>query len=106
MTSNPLSALAAAELAAAAAPLITALNNIKNGDGSVASLTGQGIALEGELIAILPTLQKIGVQNVAGFLIDKINSAIAGVTPAAAETAEKEEAKEETKEEPKEDSAS
>lgn len=84
MATNPLSALAAAELAAAAAPVQAALTNIANGDGSVASITGQGIALEGELIAILPTLQKIGVQNVASFLNSKIAEALANVTPAAA----------------------
>lgn len=78
---NPLSALAAAELAAAATPIINALTQIQNGDGSVASITGQGLALEGELLAILPTLQKIGVQNVAAFLVEKIQEAIAGVTP-------------------------
>lgn len=83
MPANPLSALAAAELAAAAAPIQAALTNIANGDGSVTSITGQGIALEGELIAILPTLQKIGVQNVANFLNGKIAEALASVTPAA-----------------------
>jgi hypothetical protein len=81
---NPLPALAAAELAAAAAPVIAVLTNIKNGDGSVQSITGQGLILEAEMIAILPTLQKIGVQNVAGFLIDFINSKLASVTPSVA----------------------
>lgn len=81
MTANPLPALAAAELAAAAAPIQAALTKIANGDGSVASLTGQGVALEGELIAILPTLQKIGVQNVANYLNDFIAAKIASVTP-------------------------
>lgn len=78
---NPLSGLAAAELAVAAAPFLAALDKIKNGDGTVASVVGQGVALEGELIAALPTIQKIGVQNVASFLIDKINQALANVTP-------------------------
>lgn len=81
-TQNFFNALTAAELAAAASPLLAALNNVKNGDGSVQSLTGQGIVLEAQMIAILPTLQKIGVQNVAGFLIDFINEKIASVTPA------------------------
>ena len=78
---NPFSALAAAELAAAASPVLAALNNIRNGDGSVQSLAGQGLILEAELTAILPTLQKIGVQNAAGFLINLINQEIAKVTP-------------------------
>lgn len=84
MAANPLSALAAAELAAAAAPIQSVLTNIANGDGSVTSITGQGIVLEGELIALLPTFQKIGVQNVASFLNSKITEALANVTPTVA----------------------
>src|SRR4051812_4943894 len=80
---NPLSALEAAELAAAASPIQSVLTNIANGDGSVASVTGQGLVLEGELLAILPTLQKIGVNQVAAFLNSKISEALAKVTPTA-----------------------
>lgn len=80
---NPLSTLTALELAAAAAPVQSVLTNIANGDGSVASVTGQGIALEGELIAILPTLQKIGINNVAAYLNEQITAFVASQTPAA-----------------------
>lgn len=82
--SDLLSALAAAELAAAAAPIQTALTNIANGDGSKESLVGQGLALEGNLITILPTLQKIGVQNVANYLNSQLSAYLASVTPSPA----------------------
>lgn len=82
MSNNPLSALTAAELAAAAAPIQATLTNIGNSDGSVAAITGQSVALQGQLIAILPTLQKIGVQNVANFLNSKITEALTSATAA------------------------
>ena len=78
---NPLSALEAAELAAALAPIQAVLTNIANGDGSVASIEGQGIVLEGELIAVLPTLQKIGVNTVASYLNTQIATWLAAQTP-------------------------
>lgn len=79
-TNNPLNQLAAAELTAAAAPIITALTNIKNGDGTTVSVIGQGVVLQAQVLAILPTLQKIGITDIAGFLLDKVNAAVTNAT--------------------------
>lgn len=86
---NLLSALEAAELAAAAAPLLNVLTNLANGDGSAASIEGQGIVLEGEYIAILPTLKKIGVNLIAQYLITQIQAKLASLTPSTASSKSK-----------------
>lgn len=74
------SALTAAELQAVASPLLQVLANIRDGDGSVLSVEGQGVILEGDIVSILPTLQKIGVAATAQFFIDQVNAFIAAHT--------------------------
>lgn len=72
MPDSALSKLTTDELTAALAPVQKVLTNIAQGDGSTASLAGQGVILEGELIAALPNLQKIGVTELAADLNQKI----------------------------------
>lgn len=85
MSTNPLSAIALAELAAALAPIQAALTNIANGDGSVESVNAQVIILQGEMLALLPTLQKVGIPAVAGYLNAQVAAWLASLaTPASA----------------------
>ena len=55
--------LAADEIAALAVPLQNMCSTIAAGDGSVASVVGQGVVLQGALISLTPQLQKVGVQD-------------------------------------------
>lgn len=79
---NPLSAIAVAELAAALAPLQAALTNIENSDGSVETAVAQFNALQGEMLALTPTLQKIGIPALAAYANGQIAAWLASlVTP-------------------------
>lgn len=86
MSTNVIDDLKVAELTALLAPLQGSLATIAKGDGSIQSLTGQGLILEAEYIAALPTLQKIGVNVLAGDLNQKITdwlaSQVSSATPA------------------------
>lgn len=55
--------LAADEIAALAVPLQNVCSTIAAGDGSVASVVGQGVVLQGALISLAPQLQKVGVND-------------------------------------------
>lgn len=62
---NPFAQLTADELTALVAAVTPALTSLANGDGSTASIVGQGVVLEGQLVTALPTLQKVGVNDLA-----------------------------------------
>lgn len=81
--------LAADEIAALAVPLQNVCAAIASGDGSVASVVGQGVVLQGALISLAPQLQKVGVTDfftAFGALIAaeaaKAQAALAPVAPA------------------------
>lgn len=63
--SNPFSQLSIDEINALISAVTPALTAIANGDGSTPSIIGQGVVLEGELLAAVPTLQKIAVNDLA-----------------------------------------
>lgn len=73
-------ALLAAELAAALAPIQAALTSIAGGDGSLPSVLAAGVTLKGQLILALPTLQKIGINNIAGDVNQLLTAWIASKT--------------------------
>jgi hypothetical protein len=86
------SKLTADELTALATPINNILTAIASGDGSTASLLGQGIALQGLLVSLAPQVQKIAVTDGAAGLqtwfnaeLAKEQAALTGtpVTPAA-----------------------
>lgn len=62
---NPFSQLSTDEINALIAAVTPALTALANGDGSAASIVGQGVALEGQLIAAAPTVQKVAVNDLA-----------------------------------------
>ena len=62
---NPFSQLTTDEINALIAAVTPALTALANGDGSTASIVGQGVVLEGQLVTALPTLQKVGVNDLA-----------------------------------------
>jgi hypothetical protein len=74
---NILQTISALELAAAAAPIQAALTTVANGDGTTQSLAGQGLILEAQLIALLPTLQKVGITNLATYLNTQLTAFVA-----------------------------
>lgn len=71
------SKLTADELTALAVPLNNVLGALATGDGSTASLVGQGVVLQGLLVSMAPQVQKIGVNDLAASLQTWLNAEIA-----------------------------
>ena len=71
------SKLTADELTALALPVNNILAAIAAGDGSTASLLGQGVVLQGLLITLAPQVQKIAVTDGASGLQAWFNAELA-----------------------------
>ena len=69
--------LTADELTAMALPINNILTAISTGDGSTASLLGQGIVLQGLLVSLAPQIQKIAVTDGASGLQAWFNAELA-----------------------------
>lgn len=71
------SKLTADELTAIALPVNNILTAIASGDGSTASILGQGVVLQGLLVSLAPQVQKIAVVDGATGLQAWFNAELA-----------------------------
>lgn len=84
---NPFSQLTADEINALITAVTPALTALANGDGSTASIVGQGVALEGALIASAPIAQKVAVNDLAKGALAWLATVVQPVPTPAPQTA-------------------
>lgn len=81
--SDPLADLKANALAIAAKPVLDALQSLQN-NPTTFNLAAQAVALQGALIGAAPSLESLGIKDVAALFEQKITEAIAAAATATA----------------------
>lgn len=86
MTTDPLTDLKTNALTAATAPLFAALQNIQNNPTQL-NVVAQGIALQGALVAAAPTMETLGIKDLAALLEQQLQKFLTGLQTQVAGTA-------------------